>query len=135
MNTPIACSRGTKVNLYTQDHIGALEKEYRKLMTKTFGQVIKTARKMCNQSQEDIAAAAAISEKYYGEIERGVKTPGIVVAQKIVAALKIPPCRIFSAESCPNMNRMLTKELEEALRGLDERGLEKAVKILRILGE
>lgn len=123
------------MNLYTQDHIDALEREARMLMTQTFAHVIKSARENGKHSQEAIAAAANISEKYYGEIERGLKTPGIVVAQKIAAALKIPPCQIFSINYCPNMNRELVKGLEEILTGIDEKNLERAIKILKILAE
>lgn len=132
MTTYKGCNRNCK-DLYDIDD---LEKNNRKLMAKTFAQLIKNARRSRRVSQEACAAAANISSKYYGAIERSEKTPGIVVACKIAAALKIPPCKIFSIDYCPHMNSDLSKELRKLLSGIDdEKKLEKAVKIIKILLE
>lgn len=48
-----------------------------------------------------MAEMASINPKYLGEIERGIKNPTVLIAQRLATALGVPVCEILSKEGCP----------------------------------
>ncbi|WP_369378758.1 helix-turn-helix transcriptional regulator [Lysinibacillus fusiformis] len=49
---------------------------------------LKVIRQIQGVKQEEVAASANISRSYYANIERGNKTPSVLVAKKIANYLK-----------------------------------------------
>ena len=56
---------------------------------KSFGSRVKETRKSLKLTQEDLAEKADIGVVYLSEIERGLKSPSIVVFTKIAKALDV----------------------------------------------
>lgn len=51
------------------------------------GAAIRSARKQCQISQEDLAHRAGVDRSYMSSIERGMQNPGIVTILHIAQAL------------------------------------------------
>lgn len=58
---------------------------------KSFGCVLRDARKNAKQTQEQLALAAGIERNFVSLIERGVNQPTIRVLFKLAAALDVRP--------------------------------------------
>ena len=59
--------------------------------TMNIGVVTKRLRKAKGLSQEKLALASNLDRSYYGEIERGEKTPSLPTTFKIAYGLKMEP--------------------------------------------
>ena len=62
---------------------------------KSFGELIRTARKNRNLTQEELADKAGLHFTYIGQIERGRRNPSLINIYKIQKALRIPISDIF----------------------------------------
>lgn len=60
-------------------------------MNLIFCEVLRQIRKERFFTQEDLAEAAGINEKYYGKIERGESSPTLTVFFLLCSALDISP--------------------------------------------
>lgn len=63
-----------------------------------------TRRKALGLSQEQVAQRAGLSRAYYTNIERGVKTPSLVLAQRIAEVLDTSVEEIFFDSEVPPRN-------------------------------
>jgi transcriptional regulator with XRE-family HTH domain len=52
-----------------------------------FGQIVRTRRRLANMSQEQLAERAAVHPTYVGLVERGLRNPSLVVAERLARAL------------------------------------------------
>jgi transcriptional regulator with XRE-family HTH domain len=58
------------------------------------GKIIANLRQTARLSQEELAERAAIHRTYVSQIERGLKSPTIVMLLKLARALNTPPSKI-----------------------------------------
>ncbi|WP_345946518.1 helix-turn-helix transcriptional regulator [Bradyrhizobium sp. 150] len=68
----------------------------------TLGKIIAGLRQSAGLSQEELADRAGIHRTYVSQIERGLKSPTIVMLLKLSKALETTPSKImrqFEAES------------------------------------
>ena len=62
-----------------------------KKKTMNIGVVTRRLRKAKGMTQEELALASNLDRSYYGEIERGEKTPSLPTTFKIAYGLKMEP--------------------------------------------
>jgi transcriptional regulator with XRE-family HTH domain len=60
-----------------------------------FGKVIASLRQSAEISQEELADRAGIHRTYVSQIERGIKSPTIVMLLKLSKALDTTPSKIM----------------------------------------
>ncbi|WP_316228905.1 helix-turn-helix transcriptional regulator [Bradyrhizobium sp. SZCCHNR1070] len=60
-----------------------------------FGKIIAALRQSARFSQEELAERAAIHRTYVSQIERGLKSPTIVMLFRLARALGTTPSRIM----------------------------------------
>lgn len=60
-----------------------------------FGKAICDLRKSAGISQEELADLASIHRTYVSQIERGLKSPTIVILAKLAKALNTTPSKIM----------------------------------------
>lgn len=60
-----------------------------------FGKVIAALRQAAHLSQEELADRAAIHRTYVSQVERGLKSPTIVVLIRLAQALNTTPSKIL----------------------------------------
>jgi len=60
-----------------------------------FGKIIAGLRQSSGFSQEELADRAAIHRTYVSQIERGLKSPTIVMLLRLAKALNTTPSRIL----------------------------------------
>lgn len=70
---------------------------------KAFGKVIRTLRESTGFSQEELAFRAHVHRTYVSQIERGLKSPSLVVIIRLANALEI---------SAAELVRQATEEIE-----------------------
>lgn len=56
-------------------------------LAKTFGTVVRRRREAASMSQEGLADTAGLHRTYISLLERGLRTPSILVVQKLAKAL------------------------------------------------
>ncbi|WP_354163983.1 MULTISPECIES: helix-turn-helix transcriptional regulator [unclassified Bradyrhizobium] len=61
----------------------------------TLGKIISGLRQSAGLSQEELAERAGIHRTYVSQIERGLKSPTIVMLLKLSKALETPPSKIM----------------------------------------
>jgi transcriptional regulator with XRE-family HTH domain len=66
-----------------------------------FGQVIKKHRKELGLSQEALAEKADVHPTYIGLLERGLRSPGLDVADRISKGLKTRLSKLVSEAESP----------------------------------
>jgi transcriptional regulator with XRE-family HTH domain len=59
-----------------------------------FGKIIAGLRRTARLSQEELAESAGIHRTYVSQIERGLKSPTIVMLFRLARALNTTPSRI-----------------------------------------
>lgn len=74
------------------------------------GQLLAKRRLEMSAKRKEIAAAAGISENYYGAIERCSITPPNSTLARIVSALGIGPDEVTRLQEIAALNRGLQKE-------------------------
>jgi len=62
---------------------------------KSFGELLRTARKSRNLTQEELGDKAGLHFTYIGQIERGRRNPSLINIYRIQKALRIPISDIF----------------------------------------
>ena len=62
---------------------------------KSFGELLRKARKSKNLTQEELADKAGLHFTYIEQIERGRRKPSLINIYKIQKALRIPISDIF----------------------------------------
>ena len=62
---------------------------------KSFGELLRKARKSKNLTQEELADKAGLHFTYIGQIERGRRNPSLINIYRIQKALRIPISDIF----------------------------------------
>lgn len=60
-----------------------------------FGKIIASLRRAARFSQEELADRAAIHRTYVSQIERGLKSPTIVMLLRLAKALNTTPSKIL----------------------------------------
>lgn len=75
-----------------------------------FGQLLAQRRLELSAKRKQIAAAAGISENYYGAIERGSITPPNSTLKRIVRALGLGSDEVTRLQELAALNRGLQKE-------------------------
>ena len=109
--------------------------ESRKPMAKAIGKNMREVRLRKKLTQALVSARANISEKYLGEIERGVKSPTAIVLQKIAVALETPFCSLLSVNGCPCSDSDLPAAVAKLFTGKEARKMKKALKMLEVFFE
>ena len=61
-----------------------------------FGRAVRTARKVLDISQEELADACDLDRTYVGGIERGERNPSLVNIWRLAAALEISTGALFA---------------------------------------
>ncbi|OWK35281.1 helix-turn-helix domain-containing protein [Fimbriiglobus ruber] len=61
-----------------------------------FAQIVRRRRAAAGLSQEALAAAAGLHRTYVGLLERGLRMPSILVAQKVARALGMTTGELLS---------------------------------------
>jgi transcriptional regulator with XRE-family HTH domain len=56
-------------------------------LTKHFGIVLRRVREAANLSQEELASQAQLHRNYVGLLERGERTPTILIVERLAKAL------------------------------------------------
>jgi len=64
--------------------------------SRLFGEVISELRRKAGVSQEALAGMAGIHRTYISQLERGIKSPTLVVLTRIADALNTRPSRILA---------------------------------------
>ena len=103
------------------------------VMTAIGGRIRKLRQKR-RMTQEELAEQVGINTKYFGEFERGTKSPTAVVVKKIAAALDAPVCSLLSApyeRACPCGAG--TNDIGKLLAGRESRDVRRAVRIIEAL--
>jgi transcriptional regulator with XRE-family HTH domain len=59
------------------------------------GQTVRRLRREADLTQEELAARAAISANYVGEIERGECNPSVLVMFALARAFRVEPAKLF----------------------------------------
>lgn len=111
------------------------EEKCRVQMKKDFANTIKKIRLSKNMTQEQVAELAGINPKYLGEIERGLKSPTVVVVRKLADALSVPICSIMSARACPCNDAGISQEVAFLLDGKKEKEVKKVLKLIELFFE
>ena len=62
---------------------------------KSFGELLRKARKSKNLTQEELADKAGLHFTYIGQIERGRRNPSLINIYRIQKALRLPISDIF----------------------------------------
>lgn len=65
-------------------------------MRKTFGQVVRSLRKVRGIPQDDLAHRAGLERAYMGKVERGESNPSLSTIQAIAKALKLKPSELLA---------------------------------------
>lgn len=66
-----------------------MDSTHTQIMSFTFGDFIKGARKARDMTQLEVSTAAGIEQAYLSKIERGVREPTLSVAIRICDALSL----------------------------------------------
>lgn len=82
----------TKISIYYRIRVAMILKN--DVLIK-FGEKVKTARKSCGLSQEDLASRAGLHRTYIGMIERGEKNITLINILKIASALNVNVNKLF----------------------------------------
>jgi len=98
-----------------------------------FGRRLRSLRKSRQFTQEALGGKAGLSYKYVGAIERGEENPSLEVIAKLGAALGVEIREMFEFEHEETNPEKLRKKLSQLLREADEKVLQQAVKLLRVL--
>jgi len=69
---------------------------YRKQAAQAFGEVLRTARDAKGMSQEELADLGDFDRTYPSLLERGKRSPTIVVIVRLAIALDIDPAVLFA---------------------------------------
>lgn len=105
------------------------------------GKYIKARRKLLGLTQEKVAEKSGISHVYYGEIERGDKSPALSTLYSICDTLDCPPGDLLNGqlhESSGYMDsekskELLLKEITDMLEKSSLKDLKQYHDILQIL--
>ncbi|QUS38848.1 XRE family transcriptional regulator [Tardiphaga alba] len=60
-----------------------------------FGKVLASLRQSARLSQEELAERADIHRTYVSQVERGLKSPTLIVLFRLASALETTPSRIL----------------------------------------
>ena len=60
-----------------------------------FGKNLRAARKKLGLTQEEVAQRSGVEQGEVSRIERGIRDPQISTAEKLAAAVEVPPGRLF----------------------------------------
>lgn len=108
----------------------------RRKILRLFGQNLQRERKARALTQEMLGSIAGISDKYIGELERGIKNPSIHIVVCLARVLKVDPCNLLGL-SHPSLGLNIVKEdkcsLVEFLEEQSEAILRDIVRLLRTL--
>ena len=89
-----------------------------------FGSAVRTGRTRQHLTQEELAERCGLSQKFIGEVERGVANPTIETVSQIAAALAVGIAELFGADAVPHEDhyRISRRDLQvvrEAANSLD----------------
>lgn len=59
---------------------------------------VKSFRRRCGLSQEELAHAAGLHRTYVSGIERGIRNPSISIVAKLAVALGVEPADLLSSK-------------------------------------
>ena len=84
-----------------------MKKEHK--VCKLLGTRLRAIRKQKGMTQAEVAERAHLNDKYYSEVERGLRNITLVNLQKISGALRVPLTEIFRFP----LDRSFSKEDQE----------------------
>jgi len=102
-------------------------------LKQAFGANVRHHRKAKDLTQEELAGRVDLSIETIGKIERGVAAPSFDTAEKIAAALALPPLALFGVgeEAAPHGERgRLLARINGTLSGMNDEQLARVAKML-----
>ncbi|MFK7916603.1 MAG: helix-turn-helix domain-containing protein [Ilumatobacter sp.] len=97
---------------------------------RTFGDFIKSQRKLAELSQRELAKLADLSDAYLSQLERGLHEPSVRVLNGLSGALNVPTDRLLrflGRDDEPEQTDEITTEkailLDEALTDVQKQSL------------
>lgn len=75
---------------------------------KVVGGNVRSVRKRCGLSQEQLALRADLDLRYLGGIERGEFNPTVSVLGKLAAVLDVAPGSLFDVDTAPSSEEQQT---------------------------
>ena len=64
-------------------------------MPQAFGVAVRTLRQERDWSQDDLADASGLQPTYVSDLERGVRSPGLVTQQRLAQAFGLKVWQLF----------------------------------------
>ena len=101
----------------------------------TFGAKLRALRKSQRMTQEGLAAKAGCDVSYVGQIERGKRSPTLLVLYSLAEALEIRPSEIVSLCSSNDVPNFLRERFSVILEKHDEATLRVLAKIMEALAQ
>lgn len=105
------------------------------------GERVRARRLLAGLSVEEAAGRAGIAAGYYGEIERGRKTPSVRVLRRIATALRLTPAQLLEEfDPLPHLpaldpRRPMLARLFEVTAGLEAEALRSLLDYAGYLGQ
>jgi XRE family transcriptional regulator, regulator of sulfur utilization len=114
--------------LYIEDMVNVEQR-----FLKQLGQQIRYQRRLNCLTQEQLGELAGVSYKYLGEIERGTKTPSIVILHHIAKGLGQSLSELLGFSQIPNPDhQILIRSVVRLLEGRKLSNIKKAERVLRV---
>ena len=99
-----------------------------------FGRQLRDARRARGITQSALAERIDRSLEMVGRLERGEIAPSFETIERIVKELEVPPVFLFGGESgFRTDSSKILREAVDVIYQLDERDLERAIRLLRAL--
>ena len=86
----------------------------------TFGEFIRSQRKLAEMSQRELAKLADLSDAYLSQLERGLHEPSVRVLHRLSDALNVPTERLLRFLGRHTDNDSVTEATTESVILLDE---------------
>ena len=86
-------------------------------------------------TQEHVAEAVHLNQKYLGEIERGEKRPSFEAILALAKALNVSPAAFFQFDRVENNEKVLRRRIESLLQKSSPAQLDQAYRVLKALLE
>ena len=105
-----------------------------KKFLRCLGQIVRDARKQRGMTQESLSEIAGVSAKYLSEVEQGRGNVTVLLLRRLSRALKLDLCGLLYGCEDSSEERRLRREIADQLQKLPAQELQRAVRILRAMG-
>ena len=106
-----------------------------KKFLRCLGQIVRDARKQRGMTQESLSEIAGVSAKYLSEVEQGRGNVTVLLLRRLSRALKLDLCGLLYGCEDSSEERRLRREIADQLQKLQAQELQRAVRILRAMGD